>query len=182
MSRERRPTEHIAELMRRGRLRMVVIVQTLLIAIALAFVWGWMGESQTMLAWIISCTLIVAELVLLVAFLLQPVPTDEQGSHTITDTAQALVLEDPAGGTITLDRSRQEILSRDASVRVPVSQVRSVMLEAGRDSKLMLTLARDLVVLSEMSPCSASEADRYRNIGRLLARAAAVPFEDDQTG
>jgi hypothetical protein len=165
-------------LVRRSRIRLVLVVQTVLIIIALTFVWGWLGDTQTLLAWVISCVLVVAELVLLVAYLLQPVPTSETGARPISDTATELVLEDPAGGTITLDRAKKEILSRDASVRVPIAQVRSVMVEAGTDSKLMLTLARDLVVLSEMSPCTPREVEHYRSIGQLLARAAAVPFED----
>ncbi len=178
MSRERRPTEYIQALVRQSRFRFVLLAQGALILAALVFVWGWLGTSQPLVAWIITGLLVMLELILLIAFLRQPVETSESGLKPLSDTPSEFSVADPAGGVLALDRQRHELVARERNVRVPVHEIRALMLELGRESRLMAALQRDLVVLSEMRDCSPTEREAYRTVGALLARAAAVPFEE----
>jgi hypothetical protein len=178
MSRHRRPTEHIQHLVKQGRVRVVLPIQALLIIAAAGFVWGWLGNSQPVIALTIIGLLVVAETVLLLLFLRQPVESDETGVTPISDTPDELVLSDPAGGTLTFDRRTRELCARENTVRIKVNDVQSVMVEAGVDARLMVGLTRDLVVLSEIVACASDDRQRMVALGRYLARATAVPFEE----
>jgi hypothetical protein len=178
MSRHRRPTEHIQHLVKQSRVRVVLPIQALLIVAAAGLVWGWLGGSQPVVAFGIIGFLVFAETVLLLLFLRQPAESDEAGVTPISDTPDELVLSDPAGGTLTYNRRAQELCARQNTVRIRVSDVQSVMVEAGADTRLMVGLTRDLVVLSEIVACASDDRRRMVALGRYLARATAVPFEE----
>jgi hypothetical protein len=179
MAKSRRPTEHVHELVRQSRLRVVVPIQLVLVIGACALVWGVLGRSQTGLAYAVISILIVTEVGLLIMFLRQPPESDEATIKPLVDNADETVLEDPRGGTIVVDRRARQLRTNNSHLTVPLDEARAVHIDLGDDCRLLLSTQRDLVLVTEIRDCLPAERARLTATGRLLARAAAVPFEGE---
>ena len=179
MPRERRPTDHVLQLVRQTRVRVVIPVQAAVLIMAGALVWGFLSRTHPSLAIGIISFLVVCEIVLLVVFLKQEPSTDEEHVRPLRDTLEEMVLSDPSGGTLVFDRMKQEICARDGSVRVPTQDIRSLMLDPGPDARLLAATKNDLIILSEIRDSNPRERQRMEATGRLLARAAALPFGEE---
>ncbi|MEE8410287.1 MAG: hypothetical protein V3T05_11820 [Myxococcota bacterium] len=178
MSRQRRPTEHIQSLVRQTRLRVILPLQVLVLAASCAVVWGWLGKDYRPMALGVIASLVVAEIVLLIAFLRQPAESDEATVQPLVDNPSETVIEDPAGGVIVVDKMTREIRARDGEITVPLAEARSIYLEIDTDCSLMLATQRDLVVLTVVKDSIPKERKRLTATARLLARAAAIPFDE----
>ena len=174
-----RPTEHVRQLVRSHRLRIVLVLQAILLLGACALVWGALSDSSPTWAYLIIGGLVVAEGLLLVKFLREPPEGDEAEVTPILDTPEEFRLYDLTGGTITVDKVAQQIRARGDSVCVPLREIQTILVDQGTDAHLMVATTADLFVLSELRDCTDGDRARLTATGRLLARVAAVPFGDE---
>jgi hypothetical protein len=179
MTKPRRPTEHVQGLVRQSRLRVVITIQLVVLVGACALVWGLLGRTETGLAFAIIGVLVIAEVGLLIRFLREPPESDEATVKPLVDNSDETVLEDPSGGTIVVDRRAGEVRARNGDLTVRLDDARAVHIDLAEHCKLLLSTRRDLVLVTEIRDSLPRERAKLAAIGRLLARAAAVPFEGE---
>lgn len=179
MTKPRRPTEHIQGLVRQSRLRVVIPIQLFLVVGGCALVWGLLGRMHAGLAFTIIGVLVIAEIGLLIMFLREPPESDEATVKPLVDNPDETVLEDPSGGTIVVDRRAGQVRAQNGALTVQLHDARAVHVDLAEHCKLLLSTRRDLVLITEIRDSLPGERTKLAAIGRLLARAAAVPFEDE---
>ncbi|MBI5510475.1 MAG: hypothetical protein HY903_17090 [Deltaproteobacteria bacterium] len=179
MSLEPRPTESVLRLVKATRLRIVVPVQAVAVLGAAALVWGTLADSHPDLAFAIIGLLVASELGLLLLFLRDKPPTDEDQVRPMLDNATETHLDDQVGGTLVVDKVGGVIRAKADSLKVPTRSVQTVLVDQGTDARIMLATGDDLIVLCEIPDATDADRGRLLATGRLLARAAALPFGDE---
>lgn len=179
MAKPRRPTEHVQRIVRLNQLRVVIPIQLILLVAACALVWGSLGNTEPVVAFALIGVLVAVEVGLLIKFMRQPPEGDEATVRPLLDNANETVLEDPSGGTIVVDRRAGEVRAQYGTLTVPLSDARAVHIDLADNCKLLLSTQRDLVLITEIRDSLPQERIKLTATGRLLARAAAVPFEGE---